>query len=157
MQPGGGHAELHKARLQKACGMSAGVANSEITFGDTIDDPPVKKRHKAGKAGMAAAEEAAQKAEAVTSGSPDQAEAQLAAADSEPAELTRTGVKETVADAAAGVPPKSGKRYTDDCISVLLHLTCSLQCLCRDCWLMSFTCNMNSLYFLSVSVPQPVL
>lgn len=80
--------------------LTAGVTNPEMTFGDELQDPPPKRRRKEGKA--AAAEAAAAQADAAE---PSGAEL----ADSEPAELTRTGAAQVVADADATIPTSTGK------------------------------------------------
>ena len=107
---------------------AAGVANPEITFGDPIDDPPPKRRRKAGKAdtaGTAADKGAVQNSTAEAAATANGADAELDTA--EPAELTRTGAEETVAHAAASIPAKRGKflRYSLQYCLVLL-LSCNI-------------------------------
>lgn len=102
------HIDQHQSLL-------AGVANSEMTFGDTSEAPASKKQRKAGKAGKKSqpeedkGEEAAAAMKTSPSGSNatgGMAEPEIA--DSEPAELTRTGAAEVVADADASVPSARG-------------------------------------------------
>ena len=81
-------------RLQMCC--ATGVANSEMTFGDEIQDPKPKRQRKADKA-----------IEAGSAGIADPAAGEAAA--SEPAELTRTGAAEVVADADSSVPATKGE------------------------------------------------
>jgi hypothetical protein len=93
---------------------AAGVANSEMTFGDEIQDPAPKRR-KAGRKGKAAQQE--EDAEgAVVSMQPSPSGTGAVAlrpaaemSDSEPAELSRTGAAEVAADADATLPGAQGE------------------------------------------------
>ena len=88
---------------------AAGVANPEITFGEPIDDPPPKRRRKAGKADTAgtAANKGALQNSTAEAAATNGAEAELDTP--EPAELARSGAGETEAHAAASIPAKRGK------------------------------------------------
>ena len=76
-----------------------GVANPEMTFGDEIQDPKPKRKRKADKAIEAGSAGTAGIAGTAADG----------AAASEPAELTRTGAAEVVADADLSVPATKGE------------------------------------------------
>ena len=80
---------------------AAGVANPEMTFADTSEDP-VPKRQKQSKARKAGEEEHGAQAAAAPCGEArgSGAAAGLEEATSEPAELTRTGADEVAADDA---------------------------------------------------------
>lgn len=79
---------------------AAGVANPEMTFADTSEDP-VPKRRKQSKARKAGEGEHAAQASAAPCGEArgSEAAAGLEEATLEPAELTRTGAAEVAADA----------------------------------------------------------
>ncbi|KAL0017809.1 hypothetical protein WJX77_008582 [Trebouxia sp. C0004] len=107
-------AKIKSRRLQKAVAGITGVANSEMTFGDEIQDPAPKRRKAGRKSKAAQQEEAAGGAVASMGPSPsnDHAVALSSAAempDSEPAELSRTGAAAVAADAAATLPSSQGQ------------------------------------------------
>ena len=112
-----------KSLLMPRLLLPVGVANSEIAFGDSVEDPPPKKRRKAGTKAAATAAAAAGQDEGDAAAAaatatfahldpPADPPANLAQDEpdggSEPAELTRTGAEAIVADAAATLPVKRG-------------------------------------------------
>ena len=94
--------------------VASGAANPEMTFGDEIQDPKPKRRRKAGKAGKAGTaddEEAGTSTAGIAEASQPSSSGLAAGnelADSEPAELTRTGAADVVADADKTVPRSTG-------------------------------------------------
>lgn len=89
----------------------AGVANPEMTFADTSQDPVPKRRKqtKAGKAGKAGEEgQGAEAAVAAVGHAGTAAGAEEAA--SEPAELTRTGAAEVAIDADVSIVAPQGEQ-----------------------------------------------
>lgn len=93
---------------------NAGVANPEMTFADTSGDPVPKRRKqskagKAPKASKAVEAEDERDAEAAAAELDETAHSgSLKAADSEPAELARTGAAEVAADAEVSIAEPPG-------------------------------------------------